>query len=81
MTLAWIGLGMGLAGAWALTRLLTHMLYGVSATDPLVFAAVSALLALVALFACYLPAHRASRVHPQWCLEKLTNALRGHAPT
>jgi putative ABC transport system permease protein len=64
MTLAWIGLGIGLAGAWALTRLLTHMLYGVSATDPSVFAAVSGLLALVAVCACYLPALRASRVHP-----------------
>jgi ABC-type transport system, involved in lipoprotein release, permease component len=64
MTLAFIGVGLGLCGAYALTRLLTHMLYGVSATDPLVFAAVSGLLALVAIFACYPPALRASRLHP-----------------
>ena len=53
-----------------MTRLLTHMLYGVSATDPLVFAAVSGLLALVAVFACYLPALRALWIHPTVALRE-----------
>jgi ABC-type antimicrobial peptide transport system permease subunit len=59
-----IGLVLGLALAFSLTRLLGGLLYGVSATDPLTVACVTALLALMALLACYLPALRAMRVNP-----------------
>jgi len=64
MTLALIGIGVGLAGAWGLTRVIASLLFGVEATDPITFAAISVLLAFVALLACYLPARRAARVNP-----------------
>ena len=58
------GLAMGLAGALAVTRVLDSLLFGVTASDPLTFAAVSAALITVLLLAAYLPARRATRVDP-----------------
>jgi macrolide transport system ATP-binding/permease protein len=59
-----IGIALGWAGALAATRVLKSFLYGVSATDPLTFIAVVMLLTFVALFACWIPARRATRVDP-----------------
>ena len=64
MKLALIGIAAGMAAAVALTRLLRSLLFEVSATDPMTFAAISGLLMLVALLACYIPARRATRVDP-----------------
>ena len=64
MLLAAAGLVLGLAGAIAATRLLTSMLFEVKPGDPSTYAAVAILLAIVALAASYLPAHRASKVDP-----------------
>jgi predicted permease len=62
--LASLGIALGLAASLAVTRLINSFLYGVQPTDPLTFVAVALLLTLVALFACYVPARRATRVDP-----------------
>lgn len=64
MAVIFVGLALGIAGALALTRLISTMLFGVRPEDPLTYAAVALLLASVALAACYLPARRAMRVDP-----------------
>ena len=64
MLVAGIGIALGLTGAFALTRSLSTMLFGVTPTDPLTFAAVSLLLAMVAFVAIYIPARRATKVDP-----------------
>jgi putative ABC transport system permease protein len=64
MKLALVGTVVGLAGAYALTRLLTNLLFGLAPTDPPTFVIVSFVLLLVALTACYIPARRAAKVDP-----------------
>jgi ABC-type antimicrobial peptide transport system permease subunit len=64
MALAIIGVIVGLGGAFAITRLMAGLLFGVSPTDVLTFSLVTAGLLLVALLACYLPARRATKVDP-----------------
>ncbi len=66
--MAFLGIGIGIAAALGLTRLMSKMLYGVSATDPLTFAGVAAILVFVALAAGYIPARRAMRVDPMAAL-------------
>ena len=64
LTLVIIGVAIGLAGAFALTRLMTTLLFGVTPTDGLTIGVVSAVLIGVALLACFIPARRATKVDP-----------------
>jgi putative ABC transport system permease protein len=66
--IAFVGTAIGIAVALALTRLMTSLLYGVTATDPATLLAVAALPVLVAVVACYIPARRAVRVDPMVAL-------------
>jgi len=64
MMLALIGVIVGLAGALALTRVMSSLLFGVTERDPITFVAVAALLIVVAFISCFVPAHRATRIDP-----------------
>ena len=68
LKLALTGAGLGLLAALALTRLMTKLLFGVSATDPLTFAGIILFLMLIVLAACLIPAHRATKVDPMTAL-------------
>jgi putative ABC transport system permease protein len=70
MMLVVAGVGLGLLGAFALTRVMTGLLFNVQANDPLTFAGVALLLSLIALAACYLPARRAARTSPLLALRR-----------
>ena len=64
LLLTLIGIGIGLTGALALTRVISSLLFGVAATDPITFAAIVSLLTIVSIIACYLPARRATKIDP-----------------
>ncbi|HEX9002753.1 MAG TPA: FtsX-like permease family protein, partial [Blastocatellia bacterium] len=68
MKLTILGVLFGLAASFALTRLMTDLLFGINPGDPLTFAGIALLLSLVALLACYLPARRAMKVDPMIAL-------------
>jgi putative ABC transport system permease protein len=68
LLLTLIGIGIGLAGSLALTRVVSSLLFGVEATDPVTLAAIALLLMVVSLVACYIPARRATRIDPMLAL-------------
>ena len=68
MRLAISGVVLGIVAAFAVSRVLANLLFGISATDALIYASVSLLLVLVAMAACYFPARRAARVDPMVAL-------------
>jgi putative ABC transport system permease protein len=70
MGLAVLGAGVGLVGAFGATRVLDSVLFNIEATDPVTFVGVAGLLLSTALFACWLPAHRASRMDPVGALRE-----------
>jgi len=70
MALALSGVMIGLAAAFLITRLIRSLLFGVEATDPITFAAISLLLFLIALLASYVPALRATRIDPMVSLRR-----------
>jgi putative ABC transport system permease protein len=64
LKLVLIGVAIGIGASLALTRLMSSLLFGISATDPVTFTAVAVLLSVVSLAACYIPARGAMRVDP-----------------
>jgi putative ABC transport system permease protein len=68
MKLTLLGVAIGLGAAFALTRVMRDLLFGVQPTDAITFAAIALMLIIIALLACYLPARRAARVDPMVAL-------------